>query len=88
MFTAYALTLFAAVASLITATVMAGVATLPSPLVFVEHLAMSLCFRAAYKGIGGFSWDDWSILSGAGAEAIPAMELEPAPEPTITRKAA
>ncbi len=86
MFTAYALVLFAADASLITTMVMAGVATLPTPLVFLAHLAMSLAFRAAYKGIGSFSWDDWSITSSGTAEVIPVTET--AAEPSITRKAA
>jgi hypothetical protein len=86
MFTAYALVLFAAVASLITTMVMAGVAVLPTPLVFLEHLAMSLAFRAAYKGIGGFSWGEWTLTSGGIAEVIPVTE--PTTEPSITRKAA
>ena len=52
----YALTLIAGVASCITACVMAGVASLPSLGMFVEHLALSLAFRGAYKSFGGFDW--------------------------------
>ena len=52
----YALFLVAGVASVITASVMAGLATLPTPLVFAEHLALSLLFRASYKSFGGFDW--------------------------------
>jgi hypothetical protein len=56
VFSAYALILVSGVASMITATVMAGVATLPTLAVFLEHLMLSLLFRAAYKSIGGFDW--------------------------------
>lgn len=55
----YAITLLAAVASVLTASVMAGVTTVPSPLLFLEHLALGLGFRAAYKGIPGFANVDW-----------------------------
>jgi hypothetical protein len=67
LFTAYALVLIAGVASVVTASVAAGVAVLPTPLVFVEHLCMSLLFRAAYKSIGGF---DWPIWAGPTAESF------------------
>ena len=56
VFAAYALILVSGVASVITASVMASVAVLPSLAVFLEHLALSLLFRAAYKSIGGFDW--------------------------------
>jgi len=56
VFTAYALFLVSGVASVITATVMAGVTALPTLAVFLEHLMLSLLFRAAYKSIGGFDW--------------------------------
>jgi hypothetical protein len=42
-------------------------AALPSPLMFVEHLAMSLTFRAAYKSFAGPVW--WPYPS-ARAEAV------------------
>jgi len=56
LFAAYALILVGGVASVITASVMAGVATLPTFAVFAEHILLSLLFRAAYKSIGGFDW--------------------------------
>jgi hypothetical protein len=36
--------------------VLAGVAVLPSFGLFVEHLAMGLAFRGAYKSLGGSDW--------------------------------
>jgi hypothetical protein len=56
IFAAYALILVGGCASVITASVMAGFATLPTFAVFLEHIALSLAFRAAYKSIGGFDW--------------------------------
>lgn len=56
VFAFYALALVAGVASVITASVLAGVATLPSAGVFLEHLALSFGFRAAYKSLDGFDW--------------------------------
>ncbi|MGH0029502.1 MAG: hypothetical protein ACQGVC_06910 [Myxococcota bacterium] len=56
IFAAYALLLLAGVASVITASVMAGIAALPSAGVFLEHVALSFGFRAAYKSLGGFEW--------------------------------
>jgi hypothetical protein len=69
---------------------MAGIATLPTPLVFLEHVGMSLAFRAAYKSLGRFSWDDWSLTGARTAAALPTPEPapEPAPESTIDREAA
>jgi hypothetical protein len=55
-FTVYAVTLIAAVASVITACVASGVATLPTAGVFLEHLALSIGFRTAYKSFDGFDW--------------------------------
>ncbi len=55
-FAIYALIVVSGVASVITASVMAGIATLPTPLVFAEHIALSLLFRASYKSFGGFDW--------------------------------
>jgi hypothetical protein len=56
IFAAYTVLLIAGVASVITASVMAGVAALPTFVVFLEHILLSLAFRAAYKSIGGFEW--------------------------------
>ena len=73
-FTLYALVLTAGVASVITASVMTGITTLPTPTMFLEHLALSLGFRAAYKSIGGFDVSDWTFQGAdeAAAEATPA----------------
>jgi hypothetical protein len=67
VFAIYACTLVAGIASVITASLFAGLATLPSPLMFVEHLAMSVTFRAAYKSFAGPVW--WPYPS-ARAEAV------------------
>ena len=56
VFAAYALLLVGGVASVITASVTSGIATLPSAGVFLEHVVMSFGFRAAYKSLGGFEW--------------------------------
>ena len=80
-FTVYALILIAGVASVITASVAAGVTTLPSMLVFAEHVGLSLLFRAAYKSFGGWTTGFESLYPAApGAEAIEAAE--PAHGPT------
>ena len=73
-FAIYALTLIAAVASVITASVMAGVAALPSPLMFIEHVALGLTIRAAYKYIGGFDASDWTITGELIPTPIAATE--------------
>ena len=48
-FTIFAVALVAGVLSVITASVTAGIATMPTLFTFVEHLALSLTFRWAYK---------------------------------------
>lgn len=88
LFTIYVLALTGGLASVITASVMAGIATVPSPLVLVEHLAMSFGIRAAYKWVGGSSWDDWSLMPGRLVEATSGAVALPQPEPTIDREAA
>jgi len=86
VFTVYALTLIAGVLSVISASVMAGVATLPTPLNFVEHLALSFGFRAAYKSLAGPGW--WQAPTQL-SEVLPAMEpVEALPEHAVTAKAA
>jgi hypothetical protein len=80
-FTIYALTLVAIIGSVITASVMTGIAMLPSAGVFLEHLALSAGFRAAYKSFGGFDWlyeladavglyERREVASGFGADAM------------------
>ena len=55
-FTVYALTLIGIIGSVITASVMTGIATLPTAGVFLDHLALSVGFRTAYKSFGGIDW--------------------------------
>jgi hypothetical protein len=81
-FAIYALALLAGLASLLAASLVAGFATLPSPLSFFEHVSLGLALRAAYKGIGGFSWDDWSLLGDRVGQATSRPEL--AARPGIT----
>lgn len=68
-FAAYALILVSGVASLLTASVLVGFATLPSPGVFLEHVALGLAIRAGYKSIGGWNAADWSITGETAGEA-------------------
>lgn len=49
-------TLIAAVLSVLTASVMSGFASLPTPLAFVEHLFFTVGFRAAYHSLEGPGW--------------------------------
>jgi hypothetical protein len=60
--------LFAGLASVLTASVLAGFAALPAPLVFLEHVALGLAMRASYKFIGGWNWADWTLTSEPIAE--------------------
>ncbi len=78
IFAAYAVTLVAGVTSVISASVMAGLAALPSLGVFVEHLALSLAFRGAYKSFAGF---DWVYVAALNVGLITAPDV--APEPGI-----
>jgi hypothetical protein len=55
-FTLYSVALITIIGSVITASVMSGIATLPSAGVFLEHLALSAGFRAAYHSLDGFDW--------------------------------
>ena len=56
IFAAYTVTLIALIGSAVTASVMAGMATIPSAGIFLEHLALSLTLRGAYKSFAGFDW--------------------------------
>jgi len=84
-FAIYALALITGLATLLTVSLMAGFATLPAPLTFLEHLSLGLAFRAAYKGIGGFSWDEWSLFSEPVGAATSTPE--PASRPGVTADA-
>lgn len=70
IFALYACTLIAGIGSVITASILAGYAAMPGPLVFVEHLAMSIGFRAAYKSFGGPAWWPYPSHEEVG---VPAM---------------
>ena len=78
VFAVAAIVLFAGLASVLTTSVLAGFAALPSPLVFLEHVAMGLLMRASYKSIGGWNWADWTLTSE------PAKEFEAPALPTGT----
>ena len=70
VFVAYALILISGIASVLTASVMAGIASLPSFMVFAEHVVMSLLIRAAYKSFNRFDWSDWNVFGESTGEAI------------------
>jgi hypothetical protein len=74
-FAAYLLILVAGVTSTLAASVMAGFASLPSPVVFLERVALGLMMRASYKSIGGWDWADWSIGGLPAGAASQAKEL-------------
>lgn len=76
IFAAYAVTLIAGVTSVISASVMAGLASLPSLGVFVEHLALSLAFRGAYKSFAGFDWV-YTVARNVGFITAPDVAPEP-----------
>lgn len=81
VFAAYALFLVAGMASVLTASVLSGTATLPSAAVFLEHIALSLALRTAYKSFDGTYWinniqidgvveaDEATVHHGAAARA-------------------
>ena len=68
VFALYATILAGGVASIITASVMAGIAAVPGPVALLEHIALSFGFRAAYKSFGGWDWAEWSVTSSRPAE--------------------
>jgi len=80
-FTVYALILISGVASVLTASVIAGAAIPPSPGVFLEHVLLGLAIRASYKSIGGWNGADWSFTSEASAEATAATGLPASSNP-------
>ena len=78
-FTVYSLTLIAIITSVISASVLTGIATLPSARVFLEHLALSIGFRAAYHSLGGIDWlydlaDALGLYERTAASAVFASE--------------
>jgi len=72
LFSLYAFTLLAGVASVATASIMAGYASLPSLAVFAEHLVLSLSVRGAYKSFGG-PYPLFGSRLEVEAEAAPAL---------------
>jgi len=68
-FTIFALALVAAVLSVITASVMAGIATVPTFFGFVEHLFFTVGFRAAYKSLAGPGWLGLPVPADVAVEA-------------------
>ncbi len=65
VFAAYALTLTLGVCAALAYAVNAGFATIPTPVVAFEHLAMSFGMRFAYKSIGGIDASDWNIFGSS-----------------------
>jgi len=73
-FAAYALTLTAGLLTVLAFTIASGVAKPPPPMMFLEHLAMALSVRWAYKFYGGFDWADWSLTSSHPAATAPEAD--------------
>ncbi len=80
IFAAYTLALVAGIGTLLTVIVSTGVAQVPPPLMFIEHLALGLAIRGAYKSYGGFNVSDWvpSFRTVPAADGAPVLPLEPA----------
>ena len=74
-FAAYALVLIAGVTSTIATSVMVGFASLPSPVVFFEHVVLGLMVRSSYKFVGGWNWADWTVTGESAAEAVSAGDM-------------
>ena len=55
-FKRYAAALVGAVLKMLTAVVLAGIASVPTPLFVVEHVGLGLLFRASYKSLAGPGW--------------------------------
>ncbi len=55
-FMIYAVTLMTGLAAVLSSLVLAGIAQVPAAALFIEHLALALVIRGAYKSFGGFEW--------------------------------
>ena len=66
---AYALTLVTGTAAVLTLALSANFAMAPSPLMFLEHVALGIALRGAYKWAYGFETSDW----------IPSFRMPPRP---------
>jgi hypothetical protein len=69
VFAVYVAVVIGGVCALWTALTVAGFPTMPPLPTFLEHVALGLGFRAAYKSIGGWNWADWSVFGDAASEA-------------------
>jgi len=74
-FAAYALTLTVGLLIVLGCVLALGAAKPPPALMFLEHLAMGLGVRWAYKSFGGFDWADWSLMGSGRAAAVEADEV-------------
>jgi hypothetical protein len=72
-FTIWALLLVGGAGLLVTALVTGGVTSLPSLGSFLDHAALALSVRFAYKWVGGFEWADWSVFGEADETAAPDL---------------
>ena len=81
-FATWALFLIAGSAALMTFLVQVLGAQLPPFLTIVEHVAMGLCVRAAYKSTGGWNWADWSIAGDSTAVVAAEEGVEAHPGAT------
>ncbi len=70
-FATWALLLIAGAGLLATALVTSGIAEAPALGWLLDHAALGLAIRFAYKWVGGFDWADWSVR-GDGAVAVRA----------------
>ena len=77
VFALYAAALVAGVATLLTACVKFGIATPPATGPFLEHVALGLCIRTAYKSFAGFDWF-FAIARAAGF-----ITIEPSTSPPM-----
>lgn len=77
VFGIYAAALFGGVLSVISASVMAGVTAFPTAVTFVEHISLSLLFRAAYKSLD-VNYDPFAMLRGWRIERVTETTAGPA----------
>ncbi len=74
-FSIYMFTIIGGLAAVLAASIQAGYTTLPSPLVFIEHVAMSLTVRAGYKSLG-WDWGPWTFGLRKRTESVVATAAE------------
>lgn len=77
-FTFYAAALVGGVLVLLSSVVMAGLTQIPTPLAFLEHLALGLAFRTAYKTLDpDFQLNPFAVVDEAPLEELDATGDEP-----------